>query len=86
MNTIKLQQRGVLTLPKKIRESLSLKVGEVFNITNEGNRIILDRRESKDAELLRDIKQSLIDIKRGKYIEFSSIAEFKKKLKTYDAH
>jgi AbrB family looped-hinge helix DNA binding protein len=85
MNTIRIQQRGTLTLPKKIRESLDLKEGEVLSVQSENNTIILKRHETGEAELLRDIKKSLADIKKGKFIEFSSVAEFKKKLSAYDA-
>ena len=83
MNTIKLQQRGVLTLPKNIRESLNLSEGDVFSVSQVGEKIVLERPLG-DAELLRDIKHSLSEIKQGKYIEFGSIKEFKKKLSQYE--
>lgn len=86
MNTIKLQQRGVLTLPKKIREVLNLSEGMVLNVTQEDNKIILERSKSADTDLLMDIKNSLSDIKAGKFIEFGSVSEFKKKLNTYHAN
>lgn len=85
MHTIKLQQRGTLTLPKKIRESLKLTEGEVLTVTTKDGQIVLERPSSSDTALLYDIKQSLNDIKRGKFIEFKSVPEFKKKLKRYDA-
>ena len=80
-----MQQRGTLTLPKKIRESLDLKEGEVLRVSEEDNKIIIERNEGADAELMRDIKKSLADIKAGRFIEFSTIKEFKRKLKEYDA-
>ena len=86
MNTIKMQQRGTLTLPKKIRESLNLKEGEILSVVHDENKIILERHESVETELLRDIKKSLADIKKGKFIEFGSLEEFKKKLNAYDAN
>ncbi len=86
MNTVKVQQRGTLTLPKKIRDSLDLQDGDILSILTENGRIIIERTDSHDATLLKDIKQSLSDIKSGKFIEFGSIPEFKKKLKRYDAH
>jgi AbrB family looped-hinge helix DNA binding protein len=85
MSTIKLQQRGIFTLPKKIRESLNISDGDVFTVTQKNNQIILERAVSGDAELLREIQESLREIKTGKYIEFGSISEMKKKLATYDA-
>ncbi len=85
MNTVKLQQRGVLTLPKKIRESFNITEGDVFTISQNESQIILERTNIDDSALFREIKQSLSDIKKGKFIEFGSIAEFKTKLKNYDA-
>ena len=86
MNTIKLQQRGTLTLPKKIRESFKLTEGDVLRISESNNQIVLERIETGNADLLEDIKKSLAEIKKGKFIEFGSIPEFKKKLKSYDAN
>lgn len=85
MNTIKLNQRGVLTLPKNIRDALDLKTGEILVVSKEDNRIVLERQQS-DKELLRSIQHSLNDIKRGKFIEFGSLGEFRKKLRAYDAN
>ncbi len=86
MNTIKLQQRGTLTLPKTLRDSLDLNEGDVLAISEENNKIILEKTHAQDVQLLADIKNSLNEIKQGKFIEFASIAEFKKKLRKYDAN
>ncbi len=84
MNTIKLQQRGLLTLPKKLRESLSLKEGHILTVQQANGKIILEPQVSRiDSELAKAITQGLEDIKRGKFIEFGSTAEFHKKLKQY---
>jgi AbrB family looped-hinge helix DNA binding protein len=85
MNNITLQQRGTLTLPKKIRDSLNLSEGTVFRVLQENDRIILEPAVSPDTALLNDIKRSLDEIKQGKFIEFGSISEFKEKLTAYDA-
>jgi bifunctional DNA-binding transcriptional regulator/antitoxin component of YhaV-PrlF toxin-antitoxin module len=84
MQTIKLQQRGVLTLPKKLRDKLDLFEGQSFRVQNEGKRIILEVEDSFDTQLMTDIKQGLEDIKNGKFIEFSSIGEFHEKLAKYE--
>ncbi|MBL4644263.1 MAG: AbrB/MazE/SpoVT family DNA-binding domain-containing protein [Candidatus Pacebacteria bacterium] len=84
MQTIKLQQRGVLTLPKKIREKLDLVEGQSLRIHQDNNQIILEPEQSFDAQLAADLKQGLEDIKNGKYIEFSTIKEMHKKLKDYE--
>lgn len=83
MNTIKLQQRGVLTLPKDIRDSLGLSEGDVFSVSNVDGKIVLERPLG-DTELLKDIRHSLSEIKQGKYIEFGSVKEFKKQLNNYE--
>lgn len=83
MNTIKLQQRGTLTLPKKIRQSLNLSEGDMLRVSENNNRIVLERADSGETVLLRDIDKSLNEIKMGKFIEFGSISEFKKKIKNY---
>lgn len=84
MQTIKLQQRGILTLPKKLRDALDLFEGQSFRVQHEGKKIILEAEDSFDAQLLRDVKQGLEDIKNGKFIEFSSLEEFDQKMKLYE--
>ncbi len=85
MNTIKLQQRGLITLPKKLRDILSIGEGQILRIELSGNKIILEPQLSPlDTELAKDIKESLDDIKKGRFIEFGSIDEFHKKLDRYE--
>jgi len=84
MNTIKLQQRGLLTLPKKLRDSLSLKEGQILTVKQTNGKIILEPQISAiDSDLAQALTQGLEDIKRGKFIEFGSTAEFHSKLKHY---
>jgi AbrB family looped-hinge helix DNA binding protein len=83
MQTVKIQQRGVLTLPKKIRDTFKLYEGQNLRITHSENQIILEPSSEFDAQLMRDIKQGLDDIKNGDFIEFSSVKEMHQKLKTY---
>jgi AbrB family looped-hinge helix DNA binding protein len=85
MNTIKLQQRGLLTLPKKLREELSLEEGQILIVEqSEGKIILKPQATSVDAELAKAIKEGLADIKKGKFIEFGSMAEFHTKLNKYE--
>lgn len=84
MQTIKLQQRGILTLPKKLRDDLDLFEGQSFSVQKEGNKIILEPEDSFNAQLMRDLKQGMEDIKNGKFIEFSSIEEFDEKMKRHE--
>lgn len=84
MNTIKLQQRGLLTLPKKLRDALSLQEGQILSVKQEGGKIILEpQTPGVDTALAEALKQGLSDIKEGKFIEFGSTAEFHKKLMQY---
>ena len=85
MNTVKLQQRGLLTLPKKLRDILSLEEGQVLSIKHVDGKIILEPQQTSiDKQLAADIKQGIADIKNGRFIEFSSTAEFHEKLAKYE--
>lgn len=85
MNTVKIQQRGLLTLPKKLRDSLGLKEGQILNVKEKEGKIILEPQATLlDRELAVAIKQGLEDIKAGRFIEFSTIDEFDTKIKQYE--
>jgi AbrB family looped-hinge helix DNA binding protein len=85
MKTIKLQQRGVLTLPKKLRDQLGLTEGQSFRVDVKDNQIILEPELSAhDRQLMEDIRESLEDLKHGRYIEFSTIDELHEKIKPYE--
>jgi AbrB family looped-hinge helix DNA binding protein len=85
MNTIKLQQRGLLTLPKKLRDSLGLEEGQILNIKSESGKIILEPHMSAfDRQLAADIKQGYEDIKNGNYVSFSTIEEFDELMKKHE--
>ncbi|MBL1434549.1 AbrB/MazE/SpoVT family DNA-binding domain-containing protein [Candidatus Wolfebacteria bacterium] len=80
MKNITLQQRGVLTLPKRVRDALNLSEGSTFNVEQENGSIILRPVTAFDAQLAADIKQGLEDIKKGRGIRFGSIEELHKKI------
>ena len=85
MNTVKLQQRGLLTLPKKLRDTLGLEEGQILRIEQKGGKIILEPQMSDlDREIALAVKQGVADIKAGRFIEFSTIEEFDQKIKQYD--
>ncbi len=86
MNTITIKQRGLVTLPKKLRDSLGLIEGTVLRVTTSKGNIVLEtdkKMSALDIELASAIKQSKEDIKHGRYIEFSTIKEFHEKLAQY---
>ena len=83
INTVlKLQSRGTITIPKKIREVLGLEDGDILNAVLEDEKIIIKQASKFDTELQEDILESLEDIKNGDYIIFSSVDEMHKKLKS----
>ena len=83
MSTIKVQERGVITLPKKVRVRLNIKSGTILNIKEAPEGIIISRQnpQTERDEVMEDVRQSLEDFKSGNYIEFSTIKEFNKKRK-----
>jgi bifunctional DNA-binding transcriptional regulator/antitoxin component of YhaV-PrlF toxin-antitoxin module len=80
MQTIQLKQRGVLTIPKKFRDDFGLSVGQFLHITKKGNTIVIEPMASFDAQLSADIRESLDDLKSGRYLSFSTIDEFDTKM------
>ena len=76
--TIKMQSRGVLTLPKKIRDKAGLSSGSLVDVSEQNGEIRIKPASRLDPELLADIRQSLADLKAGRVSPaFSSIKEFK---------
>jgi len=85
MTTIKVGQRGVITLPKKLRETLGIAEGGVLSAYEKEGALILQPGGKGDDAVLASIRQGLEDIRRGAYIEFGSIEEFERELKKYNA-
>jgi AbrB family looped-hinge helix DNA binding protein len=86
MNTITIKQRGLVTLPKKLRDSLGLVEGTVLRVKTANGNIVLEpdkKMSALDIELAAAIKQSKEDLKHGRYIEFSTTEEFHEKLAKY---
>lgn len=86
MNTITIKQRGIVTLPKKLRDSLGLAEGTILRVTTDKGNIVLEpdkKMTALDIELASAIKQSKEDLKHGRYIQFSTIKEFHEKLAKY---
>lgn len=80
--TIKIQARGVLTLPKKIREKAGLDAGSLVDVEVSDGQVTMRAVSRLDPELLADVRQSLADLKAGRVSPaFSSIEEFKTYMK-----
>ena len=79
--TQKIQNRGVVTLPKRLRVSLGITEGSLVDMSEQNGGILIKPVSRLDPSLAEDLKNALNDLKTGNYIEFSSIEEFHKKRK-----
>ena len=77
---LKMQSRGTVTIPKKMREVLSVSCGDFLNVNLKNRKITLEPAKM-DVDLRQDILRSLRDIKKGNFISFSSAKEMRKKMK-----
>ncbi len=77
--TIKVQERGVITLPKRIRERAGLSTGVMIDLEERDGAIVMRPVSRLDPDLLADVESALDDLRMGRASPiFSSIAEFKK--------
>jgi AbrB family looped-hinge helix DNA binding protein len=65
--TVQLAQRGVIVLPKSLRDSYNLKPGDSITIIDLGGALVLSPRRSKIDALANDIAQALTE--RGETLE-----------------
>jgi len=59
--TIRMAQRGVLTLPKFLRESYNLRPGDSFTLLDLGGVFVLSPRRSEVDSLAERITHTLIE-------------------------
>ena len=84
MPLVKVQQKGQVTLPPKIRQGVGLGAGDYVRIEREGNRIVLTpqtiapRHPQADAAIV----EGLADIRAGRTVPFTSKAAFDAWLET----
>ncbi len=81
MKTVQLQQRGVITLPKRMRDALGLSEGQSLSIRQEHSSIIIEPHHDVDPHVIAAVRDGLDDLKHGRFVSFTSIPEFKKKMK-----
>jgi len=80
---IKVQERGVITLPKRIRERAGLSPGAIVDIEERDGAVVMRPVSKLDPELLRDLKSALEDLRTGRASPiFHSVADFKKYMST----
>ncbi|MBE3117276.1 MAG: AbrB/MazE/SpoVT family DNA-binding domain-containing protein [Candidatus Atribacteria bacterium] len=65
--TAQISQRGVLTLPKSLRESYKLKPGDVVTVIDLGGAIVISPRRSEVDRMADEIGSALA--KRGESLE-----------------
>ena len=66
--TVQVAQRGVITLPKELRENYGVKTGDTFSIIDLGDgTFVLSRRKSKLEYLSHEIREALED--KGETLE-----------------
>lgn len=83
VTTTTIKQRGVITLPKKIRTALNLEDGQTIQIKQQDGQIIITPQVTLPKELVDAIAESKEDLKHGRYITFSSAKEMYKKLPAF---
>jgi AbrB family looped-hinge helix DNA binding protein len=82
MKPMILSKRFEVTIPKQVRESLKLRVGQQFQIENAGLRIILIPQADKNPERLKRLKV-LNERVRGKFKYFMT-QEYLRKMREDD--
>ncbi len=81
MSTVlKIQSRGTVTIPKKMREALGVADGDLMRVVVENGAAVFTPMR-RDVEVYADIAQSLEDLKKGEFISFASVGEMRKKLR-----
>jgi|AntAceMinimDraft_6_1070360.scaffolds.fasta_scaffold95290_2 AbrB family looped-hinge helix DNA binding protein len=83
--TIKLQQRGVVTLPKKLRDTLHLEEGQTLRVEQRDGGFFVQPQVTLPTELADAIRESKEDIKNGHTLTFGSVAELHAKLPSFIA-
>ena len=65
--TAQISQRGVLTLPKSLRDSYKLKPGDVVTVIDLGGAIVISPRRSEVDRMADEIGSALAE--RGESLE-----------------
>jgi bifunctional DNA-binding transcriptional regulator/antitoxin component of YhaV-PrlF toxin-antitoxin module len=65
--TVQLAQRGVITLPKSLRNNYNLRPGDTLTILDLGGVFVLSPRSSQIDELAERITQALVE--KGETLE-----------------
>lgn len=84
-NTITLQmgQRGVMTLPKSLRENYRFQAGDQFTLLDIGGVFVLTPKRSQIDALADQLTQSLVE--QGETLE-SMLVALREERERYDAN
>jgi len=80
--TVQMGQRGVITLPKSLRESYNLKPGDDFTLLDLDGVFILSPRRSEIDSLADQITQALTE--QGETLE-SMLVALREEREAYDS-
>ncbi len=82
ITAIKIQARGVLTLPKKIRTRMRINAGDVVYVQERDGGVFIAPTAKHDP-VLEDLKRSLEDIRNGRVSpSFSNVRDFEAYMKS----
>lgn len=75
---VKVQARGVLTLPKKIRTRMKIDTGDMVELEERPDgKLFITPVSRIDRELYEDVRSALEDLRQGRTIgPFASAKEF----------
>lgn len=92
MPLVKVLRGGQITLPKKVRDILSVNEGDVLELEWEKNKVVLkpkvliDKIPESESELSlkgkEKIKEAIMEYERGKTKEFSNVNDLIKDLRS----
>jgi len=77
---IPISQRGVITLPKSLRQAYNLKPGDIITLTDLGGAFVISPQRSQVDRLADEIGQELV--KRGESLE-SMLAVLRRQREKY---
>jgi bifunctional DNA-binding transcriptional regulator/antitoxin component of YhaV-PrlF toxin-antitoxin module len=80
--TVQIGKRGVMTFPKRLRDTYDFKTGEQFTLLDIGGVFILSPIRSQIDVLAEQIKYTLVD--QGESLE-SMLAVLREEREKYDA-
>ena len=80
--TVRMAQRGVVTLPKSLRQSYNLRPGDNFTLLDLGGVFILSPRRSEIDSLANRLTQALTE--RGETLE-TMLQDLREEREQYDS-